>query len=131
MLAGFQQYLVDKSFKRTCTEHCGKNEKEDYSSIFLSNYNPLHYNFKKDDKYCYWGLSEHKKPPVMCLGRNKMLLIQNKENYRTYEDGYRILFSKWHEEKFDEIYEAFMSDNKVFKINCEDESNITIEIIVK
>ena len=130
MLAGFQQYLVDKGFKRTCTEHCGKDEVEDYSSIFLSTYNPLYYNFKKDDKYCYWGLSEFKKPPVMYLGSDKMILLQTKGSYRTQEDGYRILFKKWQEEKFDEIFEAFMSDNKVFKVNCKDESNITIEIII-
>jgi hypothetical protein len=128
MLSGFQQYLVDKGFKRTCTEHCGKNEKEDYVSTFLSSYNPLHYNFKKDNKYCYWGLCEHKKPPVMFLGNSKMSIIQNKENYRTNEDGYRILFSQWHEEKFDKIYEVFMSDKKYFKINCEDENNISIQI---
>jgi len=129
MVAGFQQYLVDKGFKRTCTPHGGKNEKEDYESIFLSTYNPLHYNFKKYDKYCCWGLFEHKKPPVMFLGDSKMSIIQNKENYRTNEDGYRILFSQWHEEKFDEIYDVFMSDKKFFKINIEDEKNISIEIL--
>lgn len=129
MLSGFQQYLVDKGFKRTCTEHCGKNEKEDYESTFLSTYNPLYYNFKKEDKYCYWGLCEYKKPPVMFLGNSKMSIVQNKENYRTNEDGYRILFSQWREEKFDEIYDVFMSDKKYFKINVEDEKNISIEIL--
>lgn len=129
MLPGFQQYLVDKGFKRTCTEHCGNKEKEDYESTFLSTYNPLHYNFKKDDKWVWWGLSEWGKPPVMCLGSNKMIIVQNEENYRTYEDVYRILFSQWHENKFDEIYDVFISDNKYFKINCEDEKNITIEIL--
>lgn len=99
------------------------------NTTFLSTYNPLHYNFKKDDKYCYWGLCEHKKPPVMFLGNNKILIVQNKENYRTNEDGYRILFSQWHEEKFDEIYDVFMSDKKYFKINVEDEKNISIEIL--
>lgn len=117
MLSGFQQYLVDKGFKRTCKEHCGKNEKEDYESIFLSSYNPLQYNFKKEDKYCYWGLCEHNKPPVMFLGNSKMFIIQKKDNYRTNEDGYRILFSQWHEDKFDEIYEVFTSEKKYFKIN--------------
>jgi hypothetical protein len=130
MLPGFQQYLVDKGFKRTCTDRFGKGEKEDYTSTYLSTYNPLHYNFKMGDKYCYWGLSEDKKPPVMSLGSNKMFITQNEDNHRTYEDGYRILFSKWREEKFDEIYDVFMSENKMFKINCEDEKNITVEIIV-
>lgn len=131
MLPGFQQYLVDKGFKRTCTEHCSKKEIEDYASTFLSAYNPLHYNFKMGDKYAYWGLCEYQKPPVMFLGNNKILIVQNKEKHRTNEDGYRILFSKWHEERFYEIYDVFMSKNKMFKINCEDESNITIEIIEK
>lgn len=129
MLAGFQQYLINKGFKRSAIEHCGDKEIENYSSTFLSTYNPLHYNFKKDDKYCYWGLCEHKKPPVMYLGSSKMSIVQNKENYRTQEDGYRILFSQWHEDKFDEIYDVFMSDSKYFIINCEDEKNISIEIL--
>lgn len=131
MLTGFQQYLVDKGFKRTAIEHCGKNEVENYTSNFLSSYSPLTYNFTKDNKCCYWGLSEHKKSPVMFLGREKMNIIQNKENYRTHEDGYRILFSQWHEDKFDEIYDVFMSDNKYFNINCEDEKNIVISILLK
>lgn len=128
MLTGFQKYLVDKGFKRTCNDPCSKNEKEDYESTYLSSYNPLHYNFRKGDKYCYWGLCEDNKPPVMFLGNNKMYIIQHKENKRTKEDGFRILFSRWHEERFDEIYDVFMSDKKYFLINCEDENNISIDI---
>ena len=129
MLTGFQKYLVDKGFKRTCTEHCGKNEIEDYINTFLSSYNPLHYNFKKDDKYCYWGLCEHGKSPVMFLGNNKIMILQNQENIRTNEDGYRIIFSKWNEDKFDDIYDVFVSKGKYFKIDCRNEKNITIEIL--
>lgn len=129
MLTKFEQYLVDRGFKRTCIEHCGKNEKEDYESTFLSTYNPFYYKLSKDDKCCYWGLSEYKKPPVMFLGNKKMVIVQNKQNYRTNEDGYRILFSQWLEDKFDEIYEVFMSKKKYFKINVEDENNISIKIL--
>lgn len=128
MLPGFQQYLVDKGFKRTCTENCGKKEIENYTSTFLSAYNPLHYEFRKDNKYCYWGLCEYQKSPVMFLGNDKIRIAQNEENIRTNEDGYRIIFSKWHEDKFDEIYDVFISYNKYFKIDCRDEKNITIEI---
>lgn len=131
MLSGFQQYLVDKGFKRTCTEHCGNKEKEDYQSTFLSTYNPLRYNFKKDDNHCYFGLCEYGKPPVLFLGYNKISIVQNKENHRTKEDGYRILFSQWQEDKFDEIYNVFLSSSKFFQINCQDEKNIFIEILEK
>lgn len=127
MLPGFQQYLVDKGFKRTCCGVGSKERVENYTSIFLSTYNPLDYEFRKDDKYCYWGLCEYQKPPVMFLGNEHMLIISN--NRKTNEDGYRILFSKWKEDKFDEIYDVFMSEDKYFRIDCEDEkyTKITIE----
>jgi hypothetical protein len=127
-LPGFQQFLVDKGFKRTCTEHCGSKVKEDYTSTFLSTCSPLTYDFEKGNKFCYWGLWEKDKPPVMFLGVTKMRIIQNGSNYRTKEDGYRILFTKWGEDRFDEIFEVFMSDNKHFEVNCVDEKNITITI---
>ena len=126
MLPGFQKYLVDKGFKRTYSDIKGE-QVEDYSSLFVSAYNPLFYEFRKDNHYCYWGLCEMGKPPVMNLGKHKMFLIQNESNFRTYEDGYRILFSKWHEEKFNEIYDAFIN-GKSFIINCQDEKNITITL---
>jgi len=126
-LPGFQQYLVDKGFKRTCLEHCGKKEIEDYESIFLSSYNPIDYVFRKDNKECSWGLSEHGKPPVMYLGVDKMRVI-NSINLKTFEDGYRILFSKWGEDKYDLIYDVFISDNKYFTVDCKDDNNIIITI---
>lgn len=131
MLTGFQQYLIDKGFKRTCIEHCGKKEIENYESMFLSSANPIHYNFRKDNLYCFWGLVEYGKAPVMFLGNSKLIIIQNENNYRTVEDGYRILFTMWNEEKFEDIYDTFVSENKYFQINCKDENNITIEILVK
>ncbi len=124
MLPGFQQYLVDKGFKRTCRKF--GEEMEDYDSLFLSSYGPLHYEFRKDNHYAYWGLSEHQKPPVMHLGAAKIDIIQDTDlegrviNRRTEEDGYRILFSKWKEDKYDEIYDAFISDDKQFLIDLSD-----------
>lgn len=129
MLSGFQQYLIDKGFKRTCKEHCGNLEKEDYTNKFLSTYSPLQYDFKKDDKYCYWGLCECNKPPVMFLGSSIMSVVQNENSFRTKEDGYRTLFSQWHEDRYDEIYDVFMSEKKLFVVNCEDEKNILISIM--
>ena len=124
MIPGFQQYLVDKGFKRTCTFFKDEGEQENYKDIILSSYNPLHYNFSKDGKYCYWGLAEMHKPPVMFLGDRNIKVIQNKENFRTNDDGYRILFSKWKEDKFDEIYSTFITDGKYFIIDCTDEKDI-------
>jgi hypothetical protein len=98
MLSGLQQYLVDKGFKRTCTKSYSKEEVEDYESLVLSTYSPLCYNFTKDGRSCYWGLSEYKKQPVMFLGRDKMIVNQTREQFfdrktnRTTEDGYRLLF---------------------------------------
>jgi hypothetical protein len=128
MLTGFQKYLVDKGFKRICTEHCGTQRMENYTSNFLSSYNPLLYEFTMGDKWCYWGLSEYQRPPVMFLGFDKITVIQNRENLRTKEDGYRVLFSAWKEDKFDEIYDVFMSENKYFLIDCRNEKNISILI---
>lgn len=129
MLTGFQQYLVDKGFKRTCTKYCSIEIVENYTSEFLSTYGLIEYQFTKDEKFCYWGLIEDKKPPVMFLGTGKLVVIQNKDNHRTTQDGYRILFSKWHQDRFDEIYEVFMSGQNFFAVDCTDEKNITIEII--
>ena len=128
MVECFQKYLISKGFKRTCIKGNSKNEVEEYESNYLSSYNPLQYNFRKESKYCYFGLSERGRPPVINLGSNKMSIVHNKENFRTYEDGYRILFSKWHENKFNDIYDVFMSENKYFVVNCEDENNIHIKI---
>lgn len=134
-LPGFQQYLVDKGFKRTCTEHCGTEIVEDYKSLFLSSYNPLYYNFTKEEYHCYWGLSEMHKPAVMCLGNGKMrvieeLIIQERGHRRTYEDGYRILFSQWKEDRYDEIYDVFISEDKYFIIDCTDEKDIEITVAI-
>jgi len=121
MLPEFQQYLVDKGFKRTVTKYVGKTpyEEENYKDVFLSSYGPLEYHFRKDDLYCYWGLCEADKPPVMNLGLNKIIVIESRTekvliNARTPEDGYRILFSKWGKEKFEQIYEVFSSPNQRF-----------------
>jgi len=130
MLSGFQQYLVNKGFKRTYNEYGGKSVKEDYISTVLSSYGPLYYTFTKDDKQCFWGLCEKKRPPVMFLGESKMLIVQNEKTFRFKEEGYRILFNQWKNDRFDEIYDVFMSDNKYFKINCVDENNISIEILL-
>ncbi len=134
MIPGFQQYLVDKGFKRTK----GITKEEDYDSTFVSSYGPLNYSFKKDGHYCYWGLSEREKPPVMCLGADKISIIQNrdiredgKRSLRTYEDGYRILFTKWGTDKFDVIYDVFISEDKYFEIDCRDEKDIKIEILTQ
>lgn len=127
MITGFQKYLVDKGFKRTKTEWVGKQPfyVEDYQSNYISTYGPLHYNFHKGDKYCYWGLAERNKPPVMCLGSDKMII----NGGRTYEDGYRILFSKFGEDKYDDIYDVFISKDKIFFINCSDEKDIKISVL--
>ena len=133
MITGFQKYLINKGFKRY---YCNFNNKknimiENYESLFLSSYDILTYEFIKDNKYCYFGLSEYQKPPVMFLGNDKILIIQNKKNYRTNEDGYRILFSQWKENEFEKIYQTFMSNDKYFLINCENEEKIFIEIKCK
>lgn len=64
MLTGFQQYLVEKGFKRTCSAINSKQETENYTSTMVSTYGPLQYNFKKGNIWVWWGLSEMGKPPV-------------------------------------------------------------------
>jgi hypothetical protein len=124
---GFQQYLIKKGFARTCRKY--NKYVEDYTGTFLSSYGPLRYDLRKDDKYVWWGLSEMHKPPVMYLGKDKMVIFSpDDDNRRTIEDGYRILFQKFGEDKFDEIYDALITEGKYFEVNCEDEKNITVEI---
>lgn len=128
-LSGFQGFLVDKGFKRFYSDNSGKEtvEVENYDSVRLSSYDRICYEFKKDDKYCWWGLREYMKPPVMFLGANKLFIMQPPEYSRTKEDGYRILFSKWKEDKFEEIYDVFVSENKIFKVTCGHNDEVTIE----
>ena len=128
MPIGFQKYLIDKGFKRTCIKASDKVETEDYESLFLSSYNPLHYNFYKDEVYCFWGLVEKDKPAVMYLGANKIRVVQNNSNHRTKEDAYRILFSKWKEEMFDIIYDVLISKDKRIVVDCYKEDDIKIYI---
>lgn len=127
MLPGFQQYLVDKGFKRTYQQF--KEVKENYDSLFVSSYGPTHYEFSFESVFkCWYGLAEMHKPPVMYLGSNKMKIIQNSKNMRTQEDGYRILFNKCHHDKFDEIYNVLMTEEKYFEIDCTNEKDIKINV---
>lgn len=128
MLLGFQQYLVNKGFKRTCINPANREREENYHSMFLSSYSPIKYDFTDGINYCYWGLCERGKSPVMFLGDKKMHIIQNGNNIRTVEDGYRILFNEYGEDKYDEIFQVFISNNKYFKIDCRDERNIIIQV---
>jgi len=130
MITGFQKYLVDKGFKRTYHTSWGE-KKEDYESVYLSSYNPLFYEFEKDEMYCWWGLSEKDKPPVMFLGHKKMIVYYSDGDKRTIEDGYRILFSKWKEDMYDTIYNVFCFDNKYFIVDCRDKNDIKIHIRIK
>lgn len=127
-LPPFQQFLVDKGFTRTCIEPAGSKEVENYNSASLSAANPLQYEFRKDRHYCFWGLVEAGKPPVMHLGASKILVLFGPNDYKTNEDGYRILFSKWKEDRFDEIYDVLVSDNKFFEVDCRNQNDIKIEI---
>jgi len=128
MLHGFHQYLIDKGFKRTCSNLKGEIV-ENYDSLFVSTGNPLGYEYRKDNHYCYWGLSIQGMPPNwMLCGGHKMKIIQNKDNPRCYEQGYQILFSKWKEDKYDLMYRVLTTDYSRFVINCTNESNITIEV---
>lgn len=145
MLTGFQKYLVDKGFKRHYEVWSGGkgNKKceivEDYESVFVNSIDRICYLFTKNNHKCLWGLCEYSKPPVMYLGFNKLKLIEHyyddkggiKENFRTIEDGYRILFSMWKEDMYDGIYDVFISENKYFEIDCCNEKNITINIKTK
>lgn len=131
MLPGFQQYLVDKGFKRTYIEYHNRKaiEIEDYKKEFLSGYGPTHYNYRKDNLCCWYGLAEMGKPPVMCLGSNKIKIVT--DVFKTFEDGYRILFSNWKEDKFDLIYDVFISDDKYFLVDCSNEKDVKIKIFNK
>lgn len=142
-LTGFQKYLIDKGFKRYYEIWSGgkgnkKCEKvEDYESVFVNSIDRKCYLFTKDNYKYWWGLCEYLKPPFMFLGNknlyvNQIIMDENglpKENLRTKEDGYRILFSKWKEDRYDEIYDVLINDNKYIEIDCCDEKNITIKIV--
>lgn len=150
MLTGFQKYLVDKGFSRTRSEFVGRTHSlvEDYENEYLSAYGPLHYNFKKENIYALWGISESGKPPVMDLGHTKIKVLYNRKNPelpvdgsnvvfnkvptgKTHEDGYRILFSNWGPDKYDEIYEAMATEGKYIEVDCRDEKHIKIQIKIK
>lgn len=127
-LPGFQKYLVDKGWVRYTKNIVGKEivKIENYDSLFLSSYSPIEYFFSNNEIEVWWGLSERGKPPVMSLGYEKMKIISN--NNKTYEDGYRILFSNWGENMYEKIYDVLVSTEKYFVVNCSDETNIIIDI---
>ena len=100
-------------FKRTYSI-MGK-EVENYDSNSLSGYSPTHYNFYKDNKYCFWGLVERNKPPVMFLGRKKIMVVGG--GLKTLEDGYRSIFSIWGEHKYPLIFEVFCSEGLLFNVD--------------
>ena len=127
-LPSFQQFLIDNGYKRTRLAIGSKTEKvEDYESVFLSTYGPTEYCFKKGNNFCFFGLVEVGKPPVMHLGDHKMKLINGGK--RTIEDGYRILFSVMKEQTYPAILEAFESKNGSFVVDLTDEKSPKILIL--
>lgn len=125
MLGGFQDYLIDKGWKRY-TKDRNLDRHENYTSNFLSGYGPATYFFSNDNfpgLEFWYGLAERGKPPCFSIYPTHISYIS--DNYKTIEDLYRIVLSKI---DYDILYDIISKQDRYFEIT-EDDNNTIIKII--
>ncbi len=113
-LSGFQQYLVDKGWKRYYLDfyESRKNPPKIYSdSVMVSSYGPTEYRFEHEDHpeiVLWWGLHIHKKPPVFCLSRIWIYDVNDKRrvDQDLWYDVMKML-------DYDTIYDLILREGRV------------------
>jgi hypothetical protein len=120
-IGGFQQFIINKGWKRYKEKSQIHDKTFDYKDNTVSGYGPTHYMFENEEypeiKF-WWGLHEVKKPPVFCLSRIFIKSLHNKnlfedktipEKDKQYKSEQDLWFEILKTVEFETIYEALLN----------------------